>query len=237
MIDKMLLDKMIWINDKIKFMFHQNILEYDMNAASLSLADRYHLLPQETIDMLKRMPKKDRVIKTGYIRRENKEFSVTVDKKLREVRQQFMEENDIDQDSLLSVHSDAIIFASRKEIKDNIDGIQFKRSAQSIAYLNYNRVEIFYDGKIISYKGIPEEMVKQHTMGMNKYLLKVFQYVEDYDIKIFDYLSKFQKNYLQDQYPEFFYHPFCKMGGKFKISNLDFLAFVANIILTETKEW
>lgn len=237
MIDKMLLDKMIWINDKIKFMFHQNILEYDMNAASLSLADRYHLLPQETIDMLKRMPKKDRVIKTGYIRRENKEFSVTVDKKLREVRQQFMEENDIDQDSLLSVHSDAIIFASRKEIKDNIDGIQFKRSAQSIAYLNYNRVEIFYDGKIISYKGIPEEMVKQHTMGMNKYLLKVFQYVEDYDIKIFDYLSKFQKNYLQDQYPEFFYHPFCKMGGKFKISNLEFLAFVANIILTETKEW
>lgn len=237
MIDKMLLDKMIWINDKIKFMFHQNILEYDMNAASLSLADRYHLLPQETIDMLKRMPKKDRVVKTGYIRRENKEFSVTVDKKLREVRQQFMEENDIDQDSLLSVHSDAIIFASRKEIKDNIDGIQFKRSAQSIAYLNYNRVEIFYDGKIISYKGIPEEMVKQHTMGMNKYLLKVFQYVEDYDIKIFDYLSKFQKNYLQDQYPEFFYHPFCKMGGKFKISNLEFLAFVANIILTETKEW
>ena len=232
-----LIDKMIWINSDIKSMFHQNIMEYDMNAASLSLADRFKLLPQETIDTLKRMPKKDRVIKTGYIRRENKEFSVTVDKKLREVRQQFIEENEIDDDSLLSVHSDAIIFASRKEIKDNIDGIQFKRSAKSVAYLNYNRVEIFFDGKIISYKGIPEEMVKQHTMGMNKYLTKVFTFIDNYDNRIFDFLSKFQNNYLKDQYPEFFYHPFCKMGGGYKVANLDFLAFIANIVISEVKGW
>lgn len=232
-----LLDKMIWINDKIPYMFHNNILEYDMNAASLSLADRYKLLPQNTIDMLKRLPKKDRVVKTGYIRRDNKEFSVTVDKKLREVRQQFIEENEIDDDSLLSVHSDAIIFASRREIKDNIDGIQFKRSGQSVAYLNYNRVEIFYDGTGITYKGIPEEMQKQHTMGMTRYLNKVFRYIDDYDVKLMDYLAKFQKNYIQDQYPEYFYHPFCKLGGKFKVSNLEFLAFIANIAVEEIKRW
>lgn len=237
MIDKMLLDKMIWINDKIQAMFHQNILEYDMNAASLSLAERFGLLPKETIQMLKCMPKKDRVIKTGYIRRDNKEFSVEVDKKLREVRYKFMEENNIDESSLLSVHSDAIIFASRKEIKDNIDGIQFKRASKSIAYLNYNRVEIFYDGDIISYKGVPDEMIKQHTLGMNKYLLKIFQYVNDYDTKVLDYMSKFQKNYLQDQYQEFFYHPFCKLGGKYKTSNLEFLAFIANVVMNEIKQW
>lgn len=233
----MLLDKMIWINDKIQAMFHQNILEYDMNAASLSLAERFGLLPKETIQMLKCMPKKDRVIKTGYIRRDNKEFSVEVDKKLREVRYKFMEENNIDESSLLSVHSDAIIFASRKEIKDNIDGIQFKRASKSIAYLNYNRVEIFYDGDIISYKGVPDEMIKQHTLGMNKYLLKIFQYVNDYDTKVLDYMSKFQKNYLQDQYQEFFYHPFCKLGGKYKTSNLEFLAFIANVVMNEIKQW
>lgn len=228
---------MIWINDKIPYMFHNNILEYDMNAASLSLADRYKLLPQNTIDMLKRLPKKDRVIKTGYIRRDNKDFSVTVDRKLREVRQQFIEENEIDDDSLLSVHSDAIIFASRREIKDNIDGIQFKRSGQSVGYINYNRVEIFYDGTCITYKGIPDEMIKQHTMGMTRYLNKVFRYVDDYDVKIMDYLAKFQKNYIQDQYPEFFYHPFCKLGGKYKVTNLEFLAFIADIIIKEIKGW
>lgn len=234
MIDKM---KMICINDKIQYMFHQNIMEYDMNAASLSLAERFELLPKETITMLKSLPKKDRVIKTGYIRRDNREFSQEVDKKLKEVRSQFLEENGIDDDSILSLHSDAIIFASRNEIKDNINGIQFKRAASSSAYINFNRVEIFYDNGCISYKGIPDEMVKQHTMGLNRYLQKIFEYVENYDSRIFDYMSKFQKNYLQDQYPEYMYYPFCKMGGKFKISNLEFLAFIANIILQEKRSW
>lgn len=233
-----MIDKMIWINDKIRYKFHENILEYDMNAASLSLAERFQLLPKETIQQLKCMPKKNRVIKTGCIRRENKDFSVEVDKKLREVRQHFLEENNIDETTqLLSLHSDAVIFTSRKEIKDNIDGIQFKRSSNSTSYLNYERVEIFYDGQFITYKGIPDEMVKQHTLGMNKYLQKIFQYVEDYDERVLNYISTFQKNYLTDQLPEFFYHPFCKLGGKYKITNLEFLSFIANVVLEDMKGW
>ena len=52
-----------------------------------------------------------------------------------------------------------------------------------------------------------------------------------------DWLAKFQKNYLKDQYSEFFYHPFCKLGGKYKISNLEFLSFIANSILEDMKGW
>lgn len=231
-----MIDKMLWYNKDIQFMFHENIVEYDMNAASLSLSERFGLLPTETIEHLKLLPKEKRVIQTGLIRRENKEFSVLVDKKLREVRHQFLIENNINEQSLISLHSDAVIFASKNKIKDNIDGIQFKQSMKASSYLNYKNIEMFFsDGQII-YKGIPLTMVKQHTMGLNKYLINIFNYIEDYDTDVLPYMAKFQKKYLTDQFPEHMYVPFCE-PGPYKYKNLEFLAFVAKVVLQEKKYW
>lgn len=230
-------DKVEWFNDQIQFMFHTNIMEYDMNAASLSVAERFKLLPKETIEDLKLLPKKDRVIKTGLIRRDNKEFSVTVDRKIREVREQFIEENHITPEQLLSLHNDAIIFSSKKKIKDCINGIQFKEAMRCTSYMRYTgNIEIFYNEGHITYKGIPKEMVQQHTFGLTKYLCNVFKYIENYDPKIMKYISRFQKNYLQDQYPEFMYTPLCTTGS-YKLTNLDFLSFVAKVILRERSTW
>ena len=195
-----ILTKMNMFNNDVKYMFHAPILEYDMNAASLSLSERFQLLPKETIEELKLLPKDKRVYRTGLIRRENKEFSVTVDQKLRDVRKEFIDENDIKPDDILSLHSDAIIFTSRKKIKNVIDGITFKESS------------------------------------ISRYLVKVFKYIENYDIQVLSYLSKFESEYLTDRYPEFMYSPF-GMPGIFKFSNLDLFAYIAKIVLKETDKW
>ena len=78
--------------------------------------------------------------------------------------------------------------------------------------------------------------MKQHTLGINKYLCTVFDKIENYDYSILKYLSKFQKQYLQDKLPEYFYVPFGRMG-KYKMDNLDLFAFIANIVLTEVRNW
>ena len=231
-----ILTKMNIFNNENTFMFHQPIWEYDMNAASLSLADRFKLLPPETIQRLKLLPKEKRVIQTGLIRKDNKEFSVTVDQKLRDVRKEFIEENHIGLNDILSLHSDAIIFTSRKRIKSTIDGITFKQSSHASGYIRYNSIEIFYDDGAVTYKGGNKELLKYHTMGISKYLAKIFEYVENYNPDVLTYMSKFQSNYLRDQFPEFVYSPF-GMPGKFKLSNLDFFAFIAKVILKETSRW
>lgn len=229
-------DRMIWYNDNIQFMFHNNILEYDMNAASLSLSERFGLLPKETIERLKRLDKKNRVIQTGLIRRNDQNFSVEVDKKLIEVRNQFIQENGILPNDLISLHSDAVIFASRKKIKDRINGIQFKVSNKSTGYMNFNKLEMFYDNDYITYKGASQQLLQQHTMGINKYLIKIFKYIENYDPRVLKYMSKFQKNYLQDQFPEFMYVKFGSIGD-FKYGNLELFGFVANVVLKEMSGW
>jgi hypothetical protein len=229
-------DRMIWYNNDIQFMFHNNILEYDMNAASLSLAERFKLLPKETIERLKRLDKKNRVIQTGLIRRDDKEFSVEVDKKLIYVRNEFIQENGILPNDLISLHSDAVIFASKKKIKDKIDGIQFKESNRSTGYMNYKKLEMFYNNDYITYKGASQQLLQQHTMGINKYLIKIFKYIEDYDPRVLKYMSRFQKQYLQDQFPEFMYTKFGSIGD-FKYGNLDLFGFVAKVVIKEMGGW
>lgn len=229
-------DKMSWFNPKAYYMFHTNILEYDMNAASLSISERFKLLPEATIVRLKSLSKKQRVIQTGLIRRDDKEFSKAVDKKMIEVRQQFIDENNIQEDHLLSLHSDAIIFASRKRIKSEIDGIKFKCSATSHGYMRYNGLEMFYHETFMDYKGGNKNLLEQQQMGITQYLLRIFRYIDNYDPEILDYMNKFQKNYLTDQLPEFVYPPF-SLPGLNKYSNLDLFAFIAKVVLKEKASW
>ena len=44
-------------NDDIDYLFHSNIVEYDMNQASVSVSERFKLLDEKTIKFLKLLPK------------------------------------------------------------------------------------------------------------------------------------------------------------------------------------
>lgn len=234
-------DKMLWFNPNIEFMFHGNIVEYDMTAASLSVCERFKLLNDDEIARMKLLPKLEREICMGKHQRNNKEFSDQLLTGIREIRRKFLELNNLDETNILSLHNDACIFNSRKRIITNIDGIKFHHDHTWNAYIRYGNVEIFYgqnkDGSgFIDIKNAPRDIVKQHTFGLNKYLIKVFDYVESYDMDVFDYITKFNKQYLQDKLPEYYYTPFGKIGN-YKTDNFELFGLIANIILKEVKTW
>jgi hypothetical protein len=66
--------------------------------------------------------------------------------------------------------------------------------------------------------------------------MKVFSYIENYDMDVFNYVSKFNKQYLQDKLPEYYYFSFGK-AGPYKNSNLELFATVAEMLLKEVKTW
>ena len=88
----------------------------------------------------------------------------------------------------------------------------------------------------IDYKNVPIEMVQQHEMGLNTYLKRVFGYIEDYDENVLKYIAKFQKQYLKNELPEYFYTPFGRNGTN-KFSNMELTAFIAQIVIKEVNEW
>lgn len=229
-------EKLTWFNDKIQYLFHSNIVEYDMRAMSVSISEKYKLLDDETIKILKLLPKDQRTRKMGLIQRDDKEFSKQLISCELETRRKFLEINGLDETNVLSLHSDACIFNSKKKVINNIDGIEFKHENTWTSYIKYKNIEMFYENGVIVYKGIPKDMLNQHTLGIHKYLCNVFDKLENYDPSVLDFIYKFQSKYLQDKLPEYYYLPFGKTGN-FKMSNLSLLSFIANVALSEMKGW
>lgn len=229
-------EKLLWFNDSIQYLFHANIVEYDMKAASVSLSERYGLLDDETIKLLKLLPKEKRTKKVGMIQRDDKLFSDQLITCELETRKDFLKTNGLDESNVLSLHSDACIFSSKKKIINVINGIEFKHANTWTSYMNFNNIEMFFSNGCITYKGIPHDMVKHHTLGINKYLCTIFDKLENYDTSVLEFISKFQKKYIQDKLPEYYYRPFGK-NGTYKMSNLSLFAFIANVAINEMKGW
>ena len=229
-------EKLLWFNPDIEYMFHSNIVEYDMKAMSVSISEKFNLLDDETIRILKLLPKDQRTKRVGLIQRENKVYSQRLKECELDIRRKFLETNGLDETNVISLHSDACIFNSKKDIVNTIDGIEFKHANTWTSYIRYKEIEMFYNDGVITYKGIPKEMLNQHTLGMNKYLCIVFNKLENYDTDILNYLSRFQKNYLQDKLPDFYYNPFGR-NGVYKMGNVGLLSFIAKVVLSEMKGW
>lgn len=233
-------DKMMWTNESIQFTFHSHVQEYDMQAASVSICELFGLLPKEVITELKLMPKEKRTVKMGLFQREDKQFSDNLLAGIREVRKKFIEVNNLSTDEILSLHSDACILNTNKNITSNIDGVTFRKKNEWNAYIRYNSIEMFYKNDIknnyIDYKNVPEQLVGEQMLGFDIYLKKVFEYIENYDDTVLKYISKFQKKYLQNQLPDAYYHTFGKYG-KYKFDNLKLTSFIAQVAMKEVKSW
>lgn len=229
-------EKLLWTNDNLQYLFHGNIMEYDMVAASLSVSKRFQLLDDATIEQLKLLPKEQRTKRVGLLQKDDKVYSEKLLQGIINIRKTFLENNGLDESNVLSLHSDAVLFNSKKKITNVADGVEFKQKGQWTSYIRYRNIEMFYMDNYITYKGVNKTMLQEHTMGINLYLKKVFQMLEDYDDGIFSYLSNFQTQYLQDKLPEYYYLPFGKID-KYKTYNLQLFAYIANVVLQETRSW
>lgn len=227
--------KTLWENPDIQYMFNQNIVEYDMQSASLSISRRFKLLDDNWLDQLERMPKEKRTKLIGLKQRDDKEYSERMINGILQTRKEFIETNNLSSDDIITLHSDALMFVQKHVITDNIHGVPFIKKNTWSSYIRYGRVEMFYNNGVIDYKGIPKQMLQQHTLGMCQYLLTIFQLIEDNDLEgIMRFVRKFQKQYLQDKLPEYYYTAFGNTG-KYKTENMKLLTFIVKIILKEMR--
>ncbi len=224
--------KTLWENPNFPYVFRKNIVEYDMQSASLSVSRRFHLLPDEKLDQFERMPKEKRTREVGLIQRDDKVFSNNMINGVLQTRKEFMMKNHIDESNVITLHSDAIIFIQSKQVIDHIDNVPFICKENWSSYIRYGRVEMFYGDGIITYKGMPTQMIQQHTLGICAFLLNVFEKIEEYDEGIFPYLRKTHKMYLQDRLPEYWYIPFGTTGS-YKNENMRLFSYIAKIAAKE----
>lgn len=230
-------DKQVWTNSNIQYMFHEHICEYDMVSASLSISKRFQLLDNDLITQLNLMKKEDRVVRIGLIQKEDKAFSESLLSGIRNIRQKFITTNELSEDDIISLHSDAIFMRTKRKVITNIEGVEFSKKGEWSSFIRYKNIDMYYANDYIKYQNINKDMLMEQTLGMNLHLKKIFKMIEDYDEEIFTYLRKFQTKYLQDKLPQQFYVPFGRIGADYKAYNMQLLAYLANVVMEETKHW
>lgn len=223
-----------WMNPNIQFVFRKNIVEYDMQSASLSVSRRFHLLDDAVIDTYERMTKDKRTKAIGLIQRDDKVFSENMINGVLQTRKEFLEMNHLNDSNIISLHSDAIIFIQTDNVIDHIETVPFIRKNTWTGYIRYQKLEMFYSDGIVEYKGIPKQMLQQHTLGICQHIRTIFDKLDQCDESIYPYLTKFQKKYLQDKLPEYYYIPFGNTG-KYKSENLKLLSFLAQVVMHEMR--
>ena len=230
-------DKLLWVNENNQFVFRRNIVEYDMQSASLSVSERYNLLDKTLLEQLRNTPKIERVKRIGLLQRDSKEFSDRMLQGIIDTRQEFLDINGITEDDIICLHSDAIVFDMKDaDIIDHVDNVKFIKKGQWSSYMLYQGVEMYYSDGVIDFKGIPKDILKQHTLGIVQHLVKIFELLEACDDSIIPYMKKFHKKYLRDKLPDYYYTAFPRLGN-FKMDNFQLFAFLMNVIRYDMRSW
>lgn len=171
-----------YLDKNVDYIISSNIVEYDMVSSGLSIIKEHNMLPIEKIEELSELPKHKRNVAIGLIMRSDKEFAKIHRTYLREHRRDFIEANNILDDEILSIKSDAI-FVTRKCQNTEFGYVTFSEKNEYTSYYYLNKKEIYVGEHNIDIKGIRDEIVeKYHSQYFCKELWNLMKLLETSDM-------------------------------------------------------
>lgn len=180
--DKFCLEE-LYINKNLLYLFNKEIIEYDMQSAGYSLIREYRLLPEEEIELLSHLGKKDQTIQIGKLQNKYPDFKKSLKEAFSAARNRFYLQNDLELDQILSVKKDAIFtLRSCKEQKVG-DYINFREKNKYSSYVLLSAskgksLELYYNPSKLDVKGISDEKVQLHQDHMLWFLQQWFVRME-----------------------------------------------------------
>ena len=154
-----------YLNKDIVYLVSNEIIEYDMVSAGLSLTKMFKLLDEDTISYLEKLPKQNRNIEMGLMQRKDKEYAKALSEAFVQGRKLFFEANDLNLDNVLSIKKDAI-YTTKHCFNLDFGELQFAPKNEYTSYYNFNRYEFYYSSNGIDVKGISEEKLLLHIEYM-----------------------------------------------------------------------
>ncbi len=156
-------------NKNNPLILNSEIVEWDIKSGNTSIMKYYNLLPDKDIDKLANLSKEKRVIKVGIMQKDP-DFASKLERGFNDAVNLFIELNKIPEDNIISIKRDAI-FVKNYSIKYNsLDNIvNFVAKNKYKHFLLIPQYE-FYIGKSFDVKGLPDDKIKLHDNGMNRFI-------------------------------------------------------------------
>ena len=189
-----------YINPNIRFIRNEYIVEYDMKEAGFSIIKEFNLLPISDIQRLQLMDNKKRHIEIGKMERQDKTISTNKLFHLREIRKQFIFDNDISEHEVISIKKDALLVRKYCDKCSYGDNIYFRNKNTYTSYMRLTDVkpaiELYYGLNKLDVKGISDDKLIYHQHGMLAFFNGLFKFLEESnDNKLYKYYNTFIDNY------------------------------------------
>lgn len=192
----------LWENDNftnqnIPFLFNMKIYEYDMKEAGFSLTKEFALLDPKIIEKLSKYKKDKRKVELGLIQRKDANYRNDLKLAFKEARRFFFEENNLDDNDVISIKKDAI-FTKRKCEKTKFGNyIEFRVKNEYTSYIKLDKkLEFYYRENTLDIKGMNEENMKYHKDYMISFIIRFFNKMETSDKKdVIEFVKRFIDKY------------------------------------------
>lgn len=173
-----------------------NIFEYDIRSAGLSMCKEYNLLPQDVISDIESIKdKKNRMVYLGNISKDRKDLVINIEKYINKAVQAFVKFNNIT--NVIYVKNDAICYKGEPAEYINFgDNIEFMQKIKAESYLKMcNNIELLLVEQDLSYETIIKGFSRDNKIleWIKSMMIYSLTHTEK---EIFIELGKFRHNYL-----------------------------------------
>lgn len=229
-------EKTTWLNENIEYLFNEDIYEYDMSDAGMSLIKEFKLLPAKKIEELSRLEKEKRHIAVGCLQRDDGIFSSSLLQKFVEIRKVFLQTNELEDDEIISVKKDAF-FVTRKCHRVNFGKVKFSVKNQYSSYLRFTKnknIEVYYHNDV-DIKGLGQLAINRHRIYWIYFLRQYIAKMENKDPSIKHFMKRFISDYKSGKLDEEYYIEFNNLSKDYNpLFNLqNILVPLTQIVLKE----
>lgn len=203
---------LVYKSDK-RYVRNKNIIEFDMKSGGYSIAISKGLIEDKKTRLkLKHADKKEKQIILGLYAKEHKEFTKSLHKGFQEYIKLFIEENDIETKSIITINKDSVLFFGRQPRNVSFDKVLFTKRGSFTSYLKLGRIEFLLNGKT-GEKLIKGIAIDDYTETLLEEVFTVMKMAEFGGKKsVIDYLIELRQAYVNLDLTDNYYKELSPLG-------------------------
>ena len=205
------------------------IIEYDIKSANANVLYREGAISKETYDYLIRLPKIEREIAVGKMEQRDSALYHTLMNGIFKLRRQLIEENNIQEEEIVRVATDAIYINRFDNLKytkfDNVTFVPKSEYSNMMILLDLIVFSRYINNNIdIDVKGLGNSMQyhQQYMLSLIANVIYMFERVSLLDS--IRYLTQMYEQYVKLQLPIGFYRELNPYSG-YRVKNMNMVVF------------
>lgn len=209
------------------------IREYDISKADISIFLSKGVITQEQYNFLYRIPGLARNIQMGILQQEQPELKKVYSSGIEDIRRQFFEVNDIQDQDVLSIKNDAIFLINKIPSVTSFNGVTLKNKNTYTSFYKlprrFNKEFYYYldrinNIEILDIKGMGEKEQQLHVNHMTEFLLVLFNSIELFPLDdAIQLLQTFYNRYINRELDIGYYRRYDQISGYDIIMNTPIL--------------